>query len=55
MRPIRVHPRVLQSLSGATVARLLDRGYMTEFPFAWTAEGWTWFRSLLGRPSGHAS
>ncbi len=48
MREYRVYPSVLQSLSGATTARLLERGYMTQWPFAWTARGYAWFKSLLG-------
>ena len=49
MRECRVHPLVLETLSGATVARLLERGYMTAWPFAWTRKGWRWFKSATRR------
>ena len=45
MSEFRVHPAVLEALSGATVAKFLERGYMTHWPFAWTRKGWAWFRS----------
>ncbi len=46
-RETRIHPNVLQALSGATVARMLDQGYLSQWPFAWTRKGWRWFTSAM--------